>query len=147
MQALLRFALTSVSLYKGTSLSRKISPSLLTGVWPRAIVRIACLQLGRIRPRLGSLAFRMHVPACSVTLILLSPAKVCFHSYLCTFKALSWKLLLIPVHFIARRFPLKARQLLPICPEARVYRIGPIINTQILVLSSIVFVYVNLLQR
>lgn len=78
MQRLLRFALTSAALYKGTSLTPPVSPRLPAGVWLRAIIGRAALQPGRVRARLGSLAFRMRVPARSVTLILLSPAKVLF---------------------------------------------------------------------
>lgn len=48
-------------------------------------------------------------------------------------RILSWKFFLIPVNFIATRFPLKARRLFPICPGARADRIGPTVDTQTLV--------------
>lgn len=72
MQVLLRSVLASVSLCKCTFLGGEVCPRLPTGLWPRNILSAARQD----QARLGSLALRMHVPACSAALILLSPCKV-----------------------------------------------------------------------
>lgn len=89
------------------------------GAVPRAVAGAARPQPGRVRPSLGPLACRTHVPACSETLILLSPAKVFISLISTRFYGLILEILAHTSKFHCQEIPFEGKTTVSNKPRSR----------------------------